>query len=207
MTKKGFLTPNNYPRVAMFISGRGSNMEALTKAMQADEIYGVPALVISNNNDAEGLKHAYDLGIPTSSFTRADYVSKVAFESAILKVLQKHQIDWIALAGYMAIVGTTLLTSYMNRIINIHPSLLPAFKGLNPQDSALKYGVKYAGCTVHFVNEDVDGGAIIDQSVVEVKEDDTVQSLSKRILAAEHLLYPKALHKVISSGDVSRLLN
>lgn len=185
------------PRVAMFISGRGSNMVALIKAMQSGEVQGVPALVISDQMDAPGLKHAADLGILTASFKRSDHVSKVAFELAILKALQQHQIDWIALAGYMSIVGTTLLTAFMNRIINIHPSLLPAFKGLNPQESALTYGVKYAGCTVHFVNEDVDGGAIIEQSVVEVKEDDTVESLSERILAAEHVLYPKALQKVI----------
>jgi phosphoribosylglycinamide formyltransferase-1 len=197
MKHKGTATSESTHRVAMFISGRGSNMMALTKAMQSGEVQGVPALVISDQMDAPGLKHAADLGISTASFKRSDYVSKAEFELAILKALQQHQIDWIALAGYMSIVGTTLLTAFMNRIINIHPSLLPAFKGLNPQESALKYGVKYAGCTVHFVNEDVDGGAIIDQSVVEVKEGDTVESLSKRILAAEHVLYPKALQRVI----------
>ena len=183
--------------IAIFISGRGSNMVALVEAMQAGEVDAVPAVVIADQSDAKGLLRAQSLGVPCEIVSQADYSDKGAFETHIITVLRRYQIDWIALAGYMVIVGPTLLAAYPDRIINIHPSLLPAFKGLDAQQQALDYGVKYAGCSVHYVTAAVDSGKIIDQWVVEVKPTDTIDSLSARILMAEHQLYPRALQQVI----------
>ena len=173
-------------------------MVSLVNAMQAGDVNAVPSLVISNNSEAKGLSRAAALGIPCEIVCRDQFNDQVAFETRSIEILKRYQIDWVALAGYMAILGPTLLDGYSGRIINIHPSLLPSFKGLNPQKQALTAGVKYTGCTVHYVNSVVDGGAIIDQAVVKVNETDTIEVLSNRILRAEHELYPRALQQVIN---------
>jgi phosphoribosylglycinamide formyltransferase-1 len=186
------------PHIAIFISGRGSNMVSLIEAMQAGNVDAVPSLVISNNREAEGLSRAAALGIPCEIVCRDQFNDQVAFETRSIELLKKYQIDWVALAGYMAILGPIVLDRYSGRIINIHPSLLPSFKGLNPQQQALTAGVKYTGCTVHYVNSVVDGGAIIEQAVVEVNASDTLEVLSDRILRVEHTLYPRALQRVVN---------
>lgn len=186
------------PHIAIFISGRGSNMVSLIEAMQAGDVDAVPSLVISNNREAEGLSRAAALGIPCEIVCRDQFNNQDAFETRSIELLKKYQIDWVALAGYMAILGPIVLDRYSGRIINIHPSLLPSFKGLNPQQQALTAGVKYTGCTVHYVNSVVDGGAIIEQAVVEVNASDTLEVLSDRILRVEHTLYPRALQRVVN---------
>jgi len=186
------------PHIAIFISGRGSNMVSLIEAMQAGDVDAVPSLVISNNREAEGLSRAAALGIPCEIVCRDQFNDQDAFETRSIELLKKYQIDWVALAGYMAILGPIVLDRYSGRIINIHPSLLPSFKGLNPQQQALTAGVKYTGCTVHYVNSVVDGGAIIEQAVVEVNASDTLEVLSDRILRVEHTLYPRALQRVVN---------
>tara|TARA_B100001113_G_C21106344_1_gene621052 strand:- start:1650 stop:2237 length:588 start_codon:yes stop_codon:yes gene_type:complete len=183
--------------IAIFISGRGSNMVSLIEAMQANEVDAIPVVVISDQSDAKGITRAQTLGVPCEIVSQNNFSNKELFERHIITLLRRYHVDWIALAGYMVIVGQELLAAYPDRIINIHPSLLPTFKGLNAQQQALDYGVKYSGCTVHYVTANVDGGKIINQCVVEVKPNDTVDSLSARILIKEHELYPRALQKVI----------
>jgi phosphoribosylglycinamide formyltransferase-1 len=172
-------------------------MVSLVEAMQAGSVDAVPAVVISNQPEAKGVVRSATLGVSCEVVCRDQFLNHREFECKIIEILTRYQIDWIALAGYMAILGPIVLSEYSDRIINIHPSLLPAFKGLDAQYQALNYGVKYAGCTVHYVTKDIDGGAIIDQCIVDVKGTDTVETLSARILVAEHQLYPKALQSVI----------
>ena len=183
--------------LGILLSGRGSNFEAIYKAIQQKKLDANLACVISNKADAKGLETAKSYSLPTYAFTQKDFDSKEAFEYSIITTLKKHACDLIILAGYMTLVGKPLLNAYPNRILNIHPSLLPAFKGLHAQKQALDYGVKIAGCTVHLVNEEVDSGKILAQSSVEVLEDDSEESLSNRILEKEHALYPKTIQRFL----------
>lgn len=154
-------------------------------------------VVISHNPHAKGLEIAQDYGVPTSVFIPKDFASKQDYEQAIINELKNHDVDLVVLAGYMKIIGTHFVATFSNRIINIHPSLLPAFKGLNAQRQALEYGVKIAGCTVHFVDNTLDGGRIILQESVPVMDTDTEDTLSQKILEKEHILYSKAIQKLI----------
>ena len=184
--------------VAILISGRGSNMDAIIQACLNGDCDADVKVVISNNPNAKGIDIAKSYGITTFVLEIAEFASKLEYEEDIVRVLKGHNIEVVCLAGYMRVIDQTLLDAFPNRIINIHPSLLPAFKGLNAQKQALEYGVKVAGCSVHYVNCKIDGGKIIDQETVPVHADDTVESLSQRILEKEHIIYPRALQTVIS---------
>ncbi len=193
---------NRKGKIAVFLSGRGSNFDSIYKdSLKHDSNYNIE-LVISDNPDADGLVKSREYGLNTFAFKRSDYVKKKEFELAILDVLNDHKIDLICLAGYMRLIGKTLLKKYEKRIINIHPSLLPSFPGLNAQKQAYDYGVKFSGCTVHFVNSGIDTGQIISQSIVEVLSSDTLFSLSKKILEAEHIVYPKSIRKYFKTMEL-----
>ena len=193
--------------LGILISGRGSNMEAIIKAVRTKKIPANPALVISNRPDAAGLRVAEGLGVKTaviesSGFkgSRQEYDRKVADELARNGVRPRSGL--VCLAGFMRIVGPEFVRRYKNRVINIHPALLPAFPGLGAQRQALDYGARYSGCTVHFVDSGVDTGPIILQKVVEVKKGDTEQALSERILAQEHVAYPEAV-RLFALGKIN----
>ena len=188
--------------LGILISGRGSNMEAIIKASQSNQINATVAVVISDKRDAQGIKIAKELGITTFVLDIKDFSTKQEYEDDICRILKGCSVDLVCLAGYMKIVGQTILESFKNRVINIHPSLLPAFRGLNAQKQALDYGVKFAGCSVHYVNDVLDGGPLILQDIVEVSGDDTEETLSQKILAKEHLIYPQAIQIVLESLSV-----
>ena len=172
--------------LGILISGRGSNMDIIIRACQANQINADVSIVISNNPNANGLILANSLGIKALAVNPSDFNTKHEYENTICELLADHSVDLVCLAGYMKIVGNTLLKKYDNKIINIHPSLLPSFKGLNAQKQALEYGVKFSGCSVHYVNDVLDGGKIILQDIVPVSEYDTEETLSHKILEKEH---------------------
>ncbi|NBV41818.1 phosphoribosylglycinamide formyltransferase [bacterium] len=188
-------------RIGVLISGRGSNLLSLCKAIEAQTLDVQIATVVSNVPDAPGLEHAYTRKIPAYTIEPDNFETRSAYETELVTLLRERGVEWVVLAGYMKIVGKQLLAAYPNRIINIHPSLLPAFKGRDAQQQAIDYGVKVSGCTVHFVNREMDGGAIIAQKTVAVLDTDSVQTLSERILAEEHRLLPETL-QLISKGKI-----
>lgn len=185
-------------RLGILLSGRGSNFLAIAKAMQESRLPGAEiAVVLSNRADAPGLESARQMGlsaiaVPSAGRKRAEH------DAEMIALLQQHHVDLVCLAGYMRILSPAFVAAFPNRIVNIHPALLPAFPGLDVQAQALAYGVKFAGCTVHFVDEAVDHGAIIVQRTVPVLDDDTPETLSARILEQEHIAYPEAIARVIS---------
>jgi len=180
-------------RLGILISGRGSNMMALVAAARAPNYPAEIAAIISNRPEAAGLAWARAEGLPATLIDHKAYASREAFDAALDQVLVQADVELIALAGFMRIETPAFVRKWQGRQLNIHPSLLPAFKGLNPQAQALNAGVKISGCTVHFVTEDLDGGPIIAQAAVPVCEGDSPESLAARILVAEHKLYPEAL--------------
>ena len=180
-------------RLAILISGRGSNMLALLEAARAPDYPAEVAAIVSNRPEAAGLAWARAQGLSATVIDHKAYASREAFDAAVDRVLAEAGIELVALAGFMRIQSPEFVRKWHARQLNIHPSLLPAFKGLNPQAQALAAGVKISGCTVHFVTEALDGGPIIAQAAVPVCEGDTAQSLAARILRAEHTLYPQAL--------------
>jgi phosphoribosylglycinamide formyltransferase-1 len=180
-------------RVGLLISGRGSNMVALVEAMQAGKIQADPAVVVSNVPDAPGLARAREWGIPTAVIEHKKIKPREAHERKVIEVLREHRVDLVCLAGYMRLLSPVMVEEFRNRIVNIHPALLPAFPGLHGQRQALEYGVKISGCTVHFVDEECDHGPIILQASVAVHEGDTEDALSARILDAEHRTYVEAV--------------
>ena len=191
-------------RLAILISGRGSNMAALIDAAQSGKIpHAEVAVVISDQPSAAGLKRAKECGIETLIIERRGR-AREAHDKEIVAALRERQVDFICLAGYMRILSRDFIAAYRGRILNIHPSLLPSFTGLEAQKQALEQRVKVAGCTVHFVDETLDGGPIVAQRVVPVREDDTVETLSTRILEQEHELYPEAVTTVLARANVSR---
>jgi phosphoribosylglycinamide formyltransferase-1 len=194
-------------RLAILISGRGSNMAALIEATKSGRIpRSEVAVVISDQSSAKGLQTANDCGIETLVVERRGR-SREEHDREVMAALRARKIDLICLAGYMRILSREFIETYRERILNIHPSLLPSFAGLDAQKQALEYGVKIAGCTVHFVDETLDGGPIIAQRVVPVREGDTVESLSARILEQEHELYPEAVAAVLARAEISRAAN
>ena len=178
--------------IAVLISGRGSNFEALLKATFDDDFPANIACVISNKASAKGLEIAKKNNIPTFIVTSSN------MENQIDNILNNHNIELICLAGFMRILSKDLVKKWENKIINIHPSLLPAFKGLNAQKQALEYGVKITGCTAHYVTENLDDGEIIIQSAVQVLDNDTVETLSTRILKEEHQCLSLAVKKIFT---------
>ena len=181
----------------MLISGRGSNMLAISDAIDAGKIPGAEiVIVLSDKSDAGGLLAADERGLKTRIVERRGR-SREEHEREIIEILKDHEADLVCLAGYMRLLSPCFIEAFRGRIVNIHPSLLPAFPGLDAQRQALDHGVKVSGCTVHFVDETLDGGPIIAQRAVPVLEDDTVETLSARILEQEHELYPEAISKVL----------
>lgn len=188
-------------RVAILISGRGSNMQALVEAARAPEYPAEIALVISNRPEALGLAWAKEQGLLTLALDHTKYESREHFEGQLQSVLDLAKVDLIALAGFMRLMTAGFVTRWQGRMINIHPSLLPAFKGLDTHEQALAAGVRLSGCTVHFVVPEMDAGPIIGQAAVPVSPSDTPDSLGSRVLAAEHRLYPKIL-ALVAQGQV-----
>lgn len=186
------------PRLAVLGSGKGSNFVAIQEAILAGQLEAIVALVVSDLPDALILERAKNFGLPTAVLPVSPFRTKLSpeGETALVQLLRAHEIDWVILAGYMRVVKDPLLDAFPNRVINIHPSLLPAFKGLRAWEQALAAGVSETGCTVHFVNREIDGGEIIDQRRVPVLAEDTPATLHARIQKAEHELYPSALAKV-----------
>jgi phosphoribosylglycinamide formyltransferase-1 len=180
-------------RIAILISGRGSNMVSIVEAVQNGNIPAEISIVISNIPDAPGLKKANDLGIETVVISHKDFKSRVEFDKEIVRKLEERSIDLVCLAGFMRMLSSWFVQRYKNRIMNIHPSLLPSFPGLNAQKQAYDWGVKVTGCTVHFIDEQLDHGPIIVQEAVEVRPNDTAETLAARILEVEHRIYPKAV--------------
>ncbi len=184
--------------LAILISGRGSNMKAILNAFKKGKIPVKPAVVISNKSDAKGIKIAQKLGVKTVVIESSE-VKGVSwdYDTKIVTVLEKYGVTpkngLVCLAGFMRILSPEFIKHFKGRIMNIHPAILPSFPGLHSQKQAVDYGVKYSGCTVHFVDEGVDTGPIILQAIVKVKDNDTEKSLSKRILSKEHKIYPKAI--------------
>ncbi|MCS6874347.1 MAG: phosphoribosylglycinamide formyltransferase [Pyrinomonadaceae bacterium] len=188
-------------RLGILISGRGSNMAAIIEAVRSGKIpKSEVSIVISNNPQAKGLEKARAYGIETLVISHKG-IKREEHEERIITELRKRKVDFVCLAGYMRLLSEGFIKAFPNRIVNIHPSLLPAFPGLNAQKQALEYGVKITGCTVHFVDEQLDHGPIILQRSVEVKEDDTEQTLSERILQQEHSAYVEAL-KLIADDRI-----
>lgn len=184
-------------RIGILISGRGSNMLALAGAVRERRIPDVEiALVVSDHADAAGLQRAREIGLQTAVVERAGS-TREEHDRAIVAELQSHNVEIVCLAGYMRLLSKYFLDTYRNRILNIHPSLLPAFPGLDVHRQVLEHGVKWTGCTVHFVDESLDGGPIIGQRVVPVLDDDTEEILAARILEQEHELYAEALALIV----------
>lgn len=185
-------------RVGILISGRGSNFLALHGAMERHEVPAEVGLVVSNIPDAVGLEKARALRLPAVAIPHRDEPSRVAHEAKVLEALKRADVEWICLAGYMRMLSGSFVGQFKQRILNIHPSLLPAFPGLEAQHQAWEYGVKVAGCTVHLVDEELDAGPIVAQRSVPVHEDDSAESLAARILVEEHKLYPEALRRLLT---------
>lgn len=184
-------------RLGILISGRGSNLQSLIDAIRRGELDATIAVVVSNRPQAAGLLRAREAGLETVCLRQSEYESRDAYDAAVADVLRAREVDLVCLAGFMRLVGPPLLDAFPNRILNIHPSLLPAFPGLDAQKQALEYGVRVAGATVHLVTPELDGGPIVLQAAVPVLPGDTVESLSARILVEEHRLYPKAVGMVL----------
>jgi phosphoribosylglycinamide formyltransferase-1 len=185
--------------IGVLVSGQGTNLQAIIDATSSGKIDASIKIVISDNPNAYALKRAEDSGLPSKVLKRSAFKTKVDFEEAAVGVLSEHGVELVCLAGFMRILGKTLLRAFPMRIINIHPALLPAFPGLNAQEQAFDYGVKVTGCTVHFVDEKTDHGPIILQEAVTILEEDTVASLKAKILKKEHEAYPKAI-KLFAQG-------
>ncbi|NQY73545.1 MAG: phosphoribosylglycinamide formyltransferase [Candidatus Margulisbacteria bacterium] len=199
-------------KIGVLISGRGSNLEAILNAISSGELNATIEVVISNNMHAPGLHVAREHGVPKIlTLDALAYASPQEYETHIIEELKSDGVQLLVLAGYMKIVGPTLLSAFKDHMMNIHPSLLPSFKGLNAQKQALEAGVKVSGCTVHFVTDDLDGGPIILQQAVLVSDDDTESSLSHRILLSEQDIYKKAIQlysekRLVIDGQFVRIL-
>jgi phosphoribosylglycinamide formyltransferase 1 len=187
-------------RIAVFISGRGSNLQAIIDAIADRRLDASIAVVIANRADAAGLSRARAAGIEALYLNPRRFADRDAYEHAIVGELQARDVSLVCLAGFMRLVGRPLLDAFAARILNVHPSLLPAFPGLDAQKQALDHGVRIAGATVHLVTAELDGGPIVVQSPVPVLDDDTVETLSARILVEEHRLYPEAIDVVLAGG-------
>lgn len=180
-------------KLAVLISGRGSNMAAILEASHAPDYPAEISLVISDKEDADGLNTALDHDIPAYAIHRNEFSNKLEHEAAIRSIIDDAEVDLICLAGFMRILSTAFVNAYKGRLINIHPSLLPNYKGLDTHARAIKAGDKEHGCTVHFVNAEMDGGQIIEQATVPIAANDTTETLAAKVLIEEHKLYPKVI--------------
>ena len=187
-------------KIGILISGRGSNMTAIIEAVRNGLIASSEvAVVISDQTGAEGLIKAKERGVETIIVTKNGR-TREEHDAEIIAELQKRGVELVCLAGYMRLLSKSFVRAFPDKIINIHPSLLPSFKGLDAQKQAIEYGAKISGCTVHFVDEDLDHGAIILQKAVEISDDDTAESLSAKILEQEHALYIEAIAKIVEGN-------
>jgi len=184
-------------RIGVLLSGRGSNFEALADSVGAGRLPGAEiAVVVSNREGAPGIERAKERGI-AARVIPSKGLEREVYDRQVVAVLREFKVDLVCLAGYMRLLSPFFVASFPNRILNIHPSLLPSFPGLESQRQALEYGVKFAGCTVHFVDENLDAGPIVLQATVPVRDDDTEETLSSRILAEEHRIYTEAVRIVL----------
>jgi phosphoribosylglycinamide formyltransferase 1 len=181
------------PRVVVLLSGTGSNLQALIEEQRHDRLGGRIVAVIANEPDACGLKRARDAGIDAVALPHREYDGREAYDGALIKVVERHEPDLIVLAGFMRILTPRFVQRFLGRMLNIHPSLLPAYPGLHTHARALADGVSEHGCSVHFVTEELDGGPVVLQAAVAVAPDDTEDSLKARVQAREHLIYPIAV--------------
>jgi phosphoribosylglycinamide formyltransferase 1 len=193
MTEDIFRSPDKKGRIAVLLSGRGSNFKAIHDAVRDGRIGAEIALVLSNKEDAPGLQSARESGLDTLYLNPKLFPAREEYDAEIVRRLDEKKIDLVCLAGYMRILTPVLCRAYVNRILNIHPALLPSFPGLHVQQKAIDWGVRFSGCTVHFVAEEVDAGPIVLQAVIPVLQDDTEETLSRRILVEEHKIYPEAV--------------
>lgn len=185
-------------KIAVFASGSGSNFQSICDSIKQGALQAEIVLLVCDRPSAFVIERAQNEDISTFAFTARDYDSKEAFETEIVRILQEKQVDFIVLAGYMRLIGETLLSSYSHRIVNIHPSLLPAFPGKDAIGQAIDAGVKVTGVTIHYVDEGMDTGPIIEQRSVEIKDNDTKDSLQQRIQQTEHQLYPEVLQGIFT---------
>jgi len=188
-----FRSPKKRGRIMVLLSGRGSNFRRIHDAIQAGTVDGEIVLVFSNKEDAPGLQSARERGLETMFLNPKLYPEKVDYDKEIVREAQKRQVDLICLAGYMKVLTPFFCEAYKNRIINIHPALLPSFPGLHVQQKAIDWGVRWSGCTTHFVAAEVDMGPIILQAAVPVLQDDSEDTLAARILVEEHRIYPESV--------------
>lgn len=191
--------------LAVLISGRGSNLQSLINACNESDFPAQINVVISNRPDAQGLERAQSAGIPTEIVDHTAYDSRNAFEEALQNILNSYQVDLICLAGFMRLLGRDFVERWHDTVINIHPSLLPAYKGLNTHERALADGCTESGCTVHFVRPEMDDGPVIVQKTVKIMQGDTPDILAERILEQEHQAYPEAI-RIIAESRMKLLL-
>lgn len=187
-------------RIGVLISGRGSNLQALIDAIQERRLDAHIAVVISNKAEAQGLERARAAGIETLVLDHRTFASREAFDTALARELRARGVRLVCLAGFMRLISAPLLDAFPNAILNVHPSLLPSFPGVDAQRQALAHGVKISGATVHLVTGELDGGPIVVQSSVPVRDDDTPDTLSARILIEEHQIYAEAVHIILDGG-------
>ena len=184
----------------MLISGRGSNLQALIHAIEKGDLDAEIGVVISNRPQAGGLDFARTAGIETLVLDHRQFATRDEYDARLAQELRTRSVSLVCLAGFMRLVGARLLEAFPDAVLNIHPSLLPAFPGMNAQQQALEHGVKVTGATVHFVTPDLDGGPIVVQASVAVSDDDTIETLAGRILVEEHRIYPEAVRAVLAGG-------
>ena len=191
------MSTRSRPRLGVLLSGRGSNFEAIARNVSEGRLEADIGLVFSNRPEAPGLARARELGFPCGWIVSAG-VDRSEFDAQVIELLKHHRVDLVCLAGYMRLLSGGFIAQYRERILNIHPSLLPAFPGLDAQYQALEHGVRISGCTVHLVDEHLDSGPIVMQASVPVLDDDTLETLSARILREEHRIYPEAIALILS---------
>jgi phosphoribosylglycinamide formyltransferase 1 len=187
-------------RLGVLISGRGSNLQAIIDAIADQRLAAQIAVVVSNVPGVEGVARAEAAGVETIVMAQRQWPDRDAYDRVLAETLRARDVDLVCLAGFMRLLGPAFITAFPNRIVNIHPSLLPAFPGLDAQRQAFDHGVRVTGATVHFVTAELDAGPIVMQVAVAVANDDTVETLSARILAAEHRLYPQAIQRVLDGN-------
>lgn len=199
----GFIVSDNQPlKLAVLVSGQGSNLQAIINRIESGDIKAVIACVISNKADAPALLKAERHKIPTVVLENSVCKNRLEYDTRLVEILKSYGVELVVLAGFMRIVSEVMVNAFPGAMINIHPALLPAFPGLNAQKQALDYGVRLSGCTVHFVDCGTDTGPIILQSAVPVEDNDTVESLSARIQREEHIIYPEAI-RLFSEGRLT----
>ncbi len=180
-------------RIGVLVSGSGSNLQSILDACERSDIDGKVCIVVSNVPGAYALERAMNMSVPTVVLSHTEFADRESYDRELVRILREHRVDLVALAGFMRVITPVFLKSFPGRVMNIHPALLPSFPGLDVRRKAIDYGVRFSGCTVHFVDDGVDTGPIIIQAVVPVYPDDTEEVLKDRILKKEHKIYPKAI--------------